>query len=270
MAEKRMFSKQIIDSDAFLDMPLSSQALYFHLNMRADDDGFINNPKKIQRMIQCSEGDLQMLIAKRFVIEFGSGVCVIKHWLIHNYIRKDTYKETVYTDEKEMLFTKENKSYTLNEPHQKTELLQSSNEPVDEKSRSIDKNSIDKKRLDKDSIDYINLSFIDDVIEKIKLTQEQYDKLISKYDKELVHRTIISLDTYIANGTKKYKDHYRTINNWCMKNNEAKEARQKYGQYSGSNANQQYNGNNQPNKKKYNVKIKQYDASGVTTGDEPI
>jgi hypothetical protein len=259
-----MFSKQIIDSDAFLDMPLSSQALYFHLNMRADDDGFINNPKKIQRMIQCSEGDLQMLIAKRFVIPFESGVCVIKHWLIHNYIRKDTYKETVYTDEKEMLFTKENKAYTLNES-QKAELLQSSYEPVDEKSRSIDKISIDKKRLDKDSIDYISLSFIDDVIEKVKLTQEQYNKLISKYDKELVHKTIISLDTYIANGTKKYKDHYRTINNWCMK---SKEVKQGYGQYSGSNAKPQYNGNNRENKK-YEVKIKQYDGYD-TNGDMPI
>lgn len=160
MAEKRMFSKLIIDSDAFLDMPLSTQALYFHLNMRADDDGFINNPKKIQRMIQCSEDDLKILIAKRFVIPFESGVCVIKHWLIHNYIRKDTYKETVYTEEKEMLFTKDNKSYTLNKPNEILP-LQSSNEVVDETSRSIDKNRIDKIREEKNSIDIPYQEIID-------------------------------------------------------------------------------------------------------------
>ena len=113
MAERRMFAKTIIDSDAFLDMPLSSQALYFHLSMRADDDGFINNPKKIQRMIGGSDDDLKLLVLKRFVIPFESGVCVIKHWMIHNYIRSDRYKETVYQEEKRQLTIKGNKAYTL-------------------------------------------------------------------------------------------------------------------------------------------------------------
>lgn len=113
MAERRMFAKTIIDSDAFIDMPLSTQALYFHLSMRADDDGFINNPKKIQRMIGASEDDLKLLIAKRFIIPFDSGIVVIKHWKIHNYIQKDRYKETVYLEEKAMLDTKGNKAYTL-------------------------------------------------------------------------------------------------------------------------------------------------------------
>ena len=94
-----MFAKTIIDSDAFLDMPQSTQLLYFHLSMRADDDGFINNPKKIQRMIGCSEDDLKILITKKFIITFESGVIVIKHWKIHNYIRNDRYKETTYKEE---------------------------------------------------------------------------------------------------------------------------------------------------------------------------
>ncbi len=98
MAERRMFAKTIIDSDAFLDMPLSTQALYFHLSMRADDDGFVNNPKKIQRMIGASDDDLKLLFNKHFVIPFDSGVCVIKHWRIHNFIRNDRYVETVYQD----------------------------------------------------------------------------------------------------------------------------------------------------------------------------
>ena len=113
MAERRMFAKTIIDSDSFLDMPLSTQALYFHLSMRADDDGFLNNSKKIQRMVGCSDDDLKLLIAKRFIIPFESGVVVIKHWRIHNYIQSDRYKSTVYQEEKAMLQVKENKAYTL-------------------------------------------------------------------------------------------------------------------------------------------------------------
>ena len=112
MAERRMFAKTIIDSDAFLDMPLSTQALYFHLSMRADDDGFINNPKKIQRMIGGSDDDLKLLALKRFVIPFESGVCVIKHWRIHNYIQKDRYKPTIYHEEKASLVLKKNNAYT--------------------------------------------------------------------------------------------------------------------------------------------------------------
>jgi len=113
MAERRMFAKTIIDSDAFLDMPLSTQALYFHLSMRADDDGFINNAKKIQRMLGCADDDFKILLSKRFIIPFETGVCVIKHWKIHNLIQKDRYKPTVYTDEKEKLSTKNNDVYTM-------------------------------------------------------------------------------------------------------------------------------------------------------------
>ena len=112
MAERRMFAKTIIDSDAFLDMPLSAQALYFHLSMRADDDGFINNPKKVQRMIGASDDDCKLLLMKRFLIAFESGVVVIKHWKIHNYIQKDRYKPTIYQEEKRLLTEKENNVYT--------------------------------------------------------------------------------------------------------------------------------------------------------------
>lgn len=112
MAERRMFAKTIIDSDAFLNMPLSTQALYFHLSMRADDDGFVNNPKKVQRMVNCSDDDFRILVAKRYVLPFESGVCVIKHWRIHNIIQRDRYKPTVYAEEMAMLTTKENRAYT--------------------------------------------------------------------------------------------------------------------------------------------------------------
>jgi hypothetical protein len=113
MAERRMFAKTIIDSDAFLDMPLSTQALYFHLSMRADDDGFINNAKKIQRMLGCTDDDMKILLSKNFVIPFETGVCVIKHWKIHNLIQKDRYKPTVYVEHKDQLSLKDNNVYTL-------------------------------------------------------------------------------------------------------------------------------------------------------------
>ena len=112
MAEKRMFTQKIIDSDAFLDMPLTTQALYFHLNMRADDDGFINNPKRIQRTIGASDDDLKLLIAKRFVICFENGVIVIKHWRMHNTLRKDRYNPTTYQDQLALLEVKGNNAYT--------------------------------------------------------------------------------------------------------------------------------------------------------------
>lgn len=112
MAERRMFSKRIIDSDAFLDMPLSTQALYFHLSMRADDDGFVSNPRRIRTMVGASEDDLKLLIAKRFLLTFESGVVVIKHWRIHNYINPDRYTPTTYVEEKATLALDDKKAYT--------------------------------------------------------------------------------------------------------------------------------------------------------------
>lgn len=110
-----MFTMKIVDSDAFLDMPLSTQCLYFHLNMRADDDGFIDNPKKIMRVIGAKEDDLRLLITKRFVLTFDNGVIVIKHWRMHNTIGKTRYTETQYTEYKNQLLLKSNKSYSLTE-----------------------------------------------------------------------------------------------------------------------------------------------------------
>jgi hypothetical protein len=118
MAQKRMFTMNIVDSDAFLDMPLSSQCLYFHLNMRADDDGFIGNPKRIQKIVGASEDDLKLLIAKRFILVFEDGVIVIKHWRMHNTIRSDRYNATQYQDELALLSIKDNKSYSLSSGNQ--------------------------------------------------------------------------------------------------------------------------------------------------------
>ncbi|CZR02749.1 conserved phage C-terminal domain-containing protein [Trichococcus collinsii] len=113
MAQRRMFSKKITETDLFLDMPMSTQCLYFHLNMAADDDGFIGNVKTAKRMIGASDDDLKLLMAKEFIIPFESGVVVIKDWKIHNYIRSDRYAETVYLDEKEQLSVSDNGRYVF-------------------------------------------------------------------------------------------------------------------------------------------------------------
>lgn len=146
MAERRMFAKTIIDSDAFLDMPMSAQALYFHMAMRADDDGFLNNPKRVQRMVGASDDDCKLLLAKRFLIAFDSGVVVIKHWKIHNYIQSGRYKETVYQDEKRLLTEKKNKEYVLTLDEVDTECIQDGYNS--DTQSSIDKNSIDKESID--------------------------------------------------------------------------------------------------------------------------
>lgn len=112
MAEKRMFSRVIIDSDAFLEMPLSAQALYFHLSMRADDDGFVGNPQRMRTMVGASEDDLKLLIVKRFLLPFPSGVMVIKHWRLHNTIKSDRYKPTTYIEELDTLTLDGNRAYT--------------------------------------------------------------------------------------------------------------------------------------------------------------
>ena len=157
MAERRMFAKKITESDSFLDMPSSTQMLYFHLSMNADDDGFVNNPKKIQRMCGASDDDFKLLIAKSFVILFESGIIVIKHWKMHNYIQSDRYKPTDYVEEKSMLGLKKNKAYTLDENQMQTKCIQDVSVGKVRKGKdSLDKVSIDKE---KESVKEISLDF---------------------------------------------------------------------------------------------------------------
>lgn len=140
MAERRMFAKTIIDSDAFLDMPVTARLLYYDLSMRADDDGFVNAPKKIMRMVGASQDDLSILALRKFILPFDNGIVVIKHWRIHNYIRKDTYNETPYLEEKALLELDENKAYRFKDV--------ASRLPVDDQSTQdrLGKVSIDNRK----------------------------------------------------------------------------------------------------------------------------
>lgn len=176
MANKRMFTMKIVDSDSFLDMPLSTQCLYFHLNMRADDDGFIGNPKRICKLIGCNDDDLKLLIAKRFVLVFDNGVIVIKHWRMHNTIQKDRYTPTTYCDELKQLGIKDNKSYTLSP--METKCIQNVSTDIDiDIDIDIDKD-IDKD-INKDienKIIYL-LSSSKDIFISIKLEKEYEETL---------------------------------------------------------------------------------------------
>lgn len=113
MAQKRMFSLTVTDTDTFLDMPTSTQALYFHLGMHGDDDGFVGSPKKIMRGAGCAADDMKLLISKGFIIPFDSGVVVIRDWRINNDLKNDRYHETIYTEEKAQITTDPSKRYAL-------------------------------------------------------------------------------------------------------------------------------------------------------------
>ena len=213
MAERRMFAKTIVLSDAFLDMPLSARCLYFTLGMLADDDGFVNSPKSIMRQAGASADDLNLLMVKRFILAFDSGVIVIKHWRIHNYIQKDRYKESKYMEEKATLMIDQNGAYT--------ECIQ-------------DVSTLDTQvRLGKDR-DRIELG--EDSIEEVppKATRHKYgmygNVLLSDLDykrlqEEFPHDysdRIERLSEYIASTGKKYKSHLATIRSWARKDSSQK------------------------------------------------
>lgn len=185
---------KIVDTDAFLDMPLSTQCLYFHLNMRADDDGFIGNPKRIEKIIGANDDDLKLLIAKRFVILFDDGVIVIKHWRMHNTLSRDRYIETSYTDEKKKLLLKDNGSYSLTNGNSidDTKLIERSNRQthkrrkIDERKTHSDKDiGLDKDleldldtELDKDKEKDIN----DLIVSKDTIRQTDVQRIIDEWN----------------------------------------------------------------------------------------
>ena len=202
MAERRMFAKTIVTSDAFLDMPMSARCLYFTLGMFADDDGFVNSPKSIMRQVGATQDDMQILIAKKFVLLFESGVIVIKHWRINNYLRSDRYKETTYIDEKAKLTVEDNGAYVKNGS---TPRLEASGIPqVDQRDtqNSIDKDSTDKNMYGE--------------FKNVRLKDGEYEKLKKKFPKDYAER-IEALSVYMRSRGKTYKDHYATILNWARK-----------------------------------------------------
>lgn len=218
MAERRMFAKTIIDSDAFIDMPLSAQALYLHLSMRADDDGFVNNPKRIQRMIGAADDDMKLLIAKSFLIPFENGIVVIKHWKVHNYIRSDRYTPTVYQEEKNLLTVEKSRVYTVGIPSGIPNGYQ-----MDTQYR------LGKDRLGKDRL--VESIAADDTpsapaptktkhkygeYNNVRLTDDEMSKLNEELGAHMVTACITFLDEYIEMKGYKAKSHYLAIKKWVV------------------------------------------------------
>ena len=148
MAKRRMFSLEVVDTDNFLEMPASAQSLYFHLGMRADDDGFVSSPKRTVTLVNSSMDDLRLLISKGYIIPFDSGVAVVKDWKINNYIQKDRYTPTRYIDEKKALSILENGKYSVD-----TNCIQNgynSDTQVRLGKDRLDKDSIGKERVRKE------------------------------------------------------------------------------------------------------------------------
>jgi hypothetical protein len=176
-----MVSLKVTDTDIFLDMPLSTQALYFHLITRADDDGFFANPKKIMRMINCTEDDLKILMSKEFVIPFESGVCVIKHWKIHNLIRSDRYSETIYKAEKASLIEDHNKVYIPNVIPEDTQMDTQSRLELGKSKVSIDKKKPEKHKYG----EYHHVLLTDNQYAELKTCVDDREKWIKKMDESI-------------------------------------------------------------------------------------
>jgi len=205
MAQRRMFSLKVVDSDAFMDMGVGSQLLYFHLSMRADDDGFVGNPKKIMRMIGSNEDDLKILLAKRFLLSFDSGIIVIKHWKIHNYIQNDRYQETQYLDEKRSLLTKENGSYT--------ECIQNVSTSDTQVRLELGKERIGKDRIEGEEITPAQeaRSFFEGDIEKIFNEFKSTTSLSSELLKSEFQKFILYWTEKNKSGTKQRWETERTF-----------------------------------------------------------
>lgn len=220
MAEKRMFSNKVIGSDAFLEMPDSTQNLYFHLSMYADDDGFVDKPKSIMRMTGKKEDDLKLLIVKSFIIPFESGIIVIKHWRLNNYLRSDRYKETQYLQEKKELVINQNGEYELGIPVGipvvNTDILLS-NTNLNSNNKSTNKG--DARGKEKHKYGEYN---------HILLTDDELSKLQEEYGEKETSSAIKFLDEYIEmKGGYKCKSHYLAMRKWVFQALKEQKQRQK-------------------------------------------
>lgn len=195
MAERRMFAKSIVLSDAFLDMPLSARCLYFTLGMFADDDGFVGSPKGIMRQCGASQDDMNILLAKRFLLAFDSGVVVIKHWRINNYLRNDRYQSTTYLEEKETLKLDVKNAYTEKEKE------------VGIPSMGIP--SIDKDSIVKDSIDNNKGRFTPPTVEEVR---EYCNERKNNVDPETFVDFYTAKNWFI--GKNKVKDWKACVRTW--------------------------------------------------------
>lgn len=227
MAERRMYTKKITDSDAFIEMSSAAQALYFHLNQGADDDGFNNQIQMAMMKAHASPDDLKILLAKNYVIRFESGVIVIKHWRMHNTIRKDRYTPTNYQEELEQLGIKENGAYTLGLPNGcqmvaagKVSIGKGSIDKyrvVEVSENGNQENGIDNEETVDNSVDDSTFELMGGTLGKgvVLLTEAQSDALLEKLGFDAYNHYIEKLATFIINKKATVSNHYNTILKWA-------------------------------------------------------
>lgn len=233
MAERRMFTKKITESDAFLEMPSSAQNLYFHLNMEADDDGFVNAPKKIMRIVGASEDDFKLLLVKKFILLFESGVIVIKHWRMHNLLRHDRYHPTQYQDEYKMLTLDKENNYHLQRLEKIGEGPQITWQPSGNQVATEDR--LGKESIGKDSIEPIAPTSSDIVAEekeefaRLPLLNNQfyiiYTDEVEHYKEQFpaidVEQELRNAIAWMeANPKNKKKNGKRFLTNWLLRKQE--------------------------------------------------
>jgi hypothetical protein len=217
MAERRMFAKTIVTSDAFLDMPLSARCLYFTLGMLADDDGFVNNPKSIMRQVGASQDDLNLLLAKRFILAFDSGVIVIKHWRIHNYIQKDRYKESKYIEEKASLMIDEKGAYTecIQDVYKVDTQVRLGKASLG-KASVVEGSSGDSATTTATATEENQLKLIGADLGKnvVYLTDRQLGDLMDRLGLDAFNRYVERLANFIIENNAHIKCHYKMILKW--------------------------------------------------------
>lgn len=192
-----MFDRAIIDTDKFMDLPISAKALYFLMGMEADDEGFVS-PKKILRIHGGSDDDVKVLIAKAFVIPFESGVVVITDWNKNNWLDSRRIRPTEYKKERDTLYVLEDKTYSLSKG-----LASAKTEEYRGEENSIEEKSTVKKKYGE--------------FQNVQLSDDEYKKLVESLNEDAVLGLITELDTYIASTGKKYKSHYATLQNWARR-----------------------------------------------------
>ncbi|MBQ9844451.1 MAG: hypothetical protein IJO31_09895 [Oscillospiraceae bacterium] len=253
MADRRMFHKNVVESDAFLDMPTSAQALYFHIGMYADDDGFVNGPRRIARLIGASNEDLQLLIDNRFLLAFPNGVVVIKHWRMANSLKNDRAKMPQYPELAAGIYIKENRSYTdhpaegaVSLLEHKQRYMESRRNPngIPSEGKGTEGNRTEGNRAEAEAGgfqaggDYsTELSTPEDVAaaaadRKLKifrgelgkgvvfLSDAQIADLLEKLDLDLFDHYVDKLANFIIKNDAKVKNHYETIQKWWREDSE--------------------------------------------------
>lgn len=219
MAQRRMFSRKITDTDKFIEMPATTQNLYFHLNMNADDEGFVDRVSIIQRMIGASGDDLKLLIAKGFVIPFESGVVVIRHWRIHNYIQADRFQPTIHQNEKSQIEYDETKTANIKRLEECIQNVYKADTQVrlgkDRLELELDKDRLDH-HLDQNDDDDKNLVFkkLKEAFGEMHVNGtmvEEVERLLQQYGQELV---ILALDKTILNAGKSLRYTMSILQRW--------------------------------------------------------